>query len=47
MATLISLRSKLVQRLMSIPYDTKDESLQAKMKVLTKQIELINARLKN
>jgi len=47
MGTLLSLRSKLVTRLMNIPYDTKDASLQAEMKRLTKEIELVNARLKN
>lgn len=46
MATLLSLRSKLVNQLMSIPYNTKDVALQAEMQRLTKEINLINARLK-
>jgi hypothetical protein len=45
MGTLLSLRSKLVNRLMNIPYDTKESGLQAEMKRLVKEIELVNRKI--
>jgi hypothetical protein len=45
MATLLSLRSKLVNRLMSVPYDTTNKELQAEIKSLINQIELINKKI--
>lgn len=43
--TLLSLRTKLVKQLMSIPYDTTDKAEIEKMNTFIKDIKSVNAKI--